>query len=934
MQPLSRSSTLPQLFEAQVGQTPSAVALIFNDLRLTYAQLNRQANRLARVLVDDGIGPGAIVAVAATRAPQTIVAMLAVLKCGAAYLPLDPEHPRERLTFMLDDARPATILATSDVLTQPDLGWPRIRLDDTRMVAAMAKRHDTDLGSAETLGPVHSSDVAYVIYTSGSTGRPKGVAVSHTGIPYLASSQVARFRVTPQSRILQFAPLSFDASVSEICMALLSGAALVIASPKRLHPGKALAGLVREMGVTHLTLPPSALAAMPAASLASVETLVVAGESCPPALVAQWSVGRRMINAYGPTETTVCATMSEPLSGAVAPPLGTPVEGTAVYVLDPSMRECAPDVAGELHVAGPTLALGYLGRPDLTAQSFVDNPFGPPGSRLYRTGDMAVRRGDGSLHFLRRRDDQVKIRGFRVEPGEVEHVLLHHPAIAQASVVAGPGPGGDLQLTGHVSLIPGASEDNSSMRRYVAARLPQYMVPARIEILDALPVTRHGKVDRTALPASSSGTGVGARNAAPPTSLAREEAELGALYAAVLGLERVSPHDSFFELGGHSLAAVRLVTEIHQVLQVEVELDEVYEFPTVAALNKLITTRGGPSTPSPDPLDGGSLRPRSLHLVPLAGSGADHVFCIHAVDGGVSQYRELARQLAPEVTVHGVTAIDLERRALPPSSLHAIAASYIDQVQQLQPSGPYHLVGWSSGGLLAYEMACQLAAQGLKVGSVTVLDSWRPASQRPWRRYDTVDASGWTAGERNAQWHFFLTKFLPHFHALEVADPEHEFWPVFNGLGNQDKYDAVRTLVHEAVPAAPRLSADELAYVFDVILRQDTAVATYQAARYNGEIDLYVTDFESRRTDTLAYWESMHPGVIHSRHLPGDHAAVVELPGVARVARTIMEHVRSAVVLCVPKTPSTSCDQAIFVDQATDASLSSDAVPRKIHRLW
>jgi len=897
-------AALPQLFEAQASRAPSAVALAFNDLRVTYAQLNSQANRLARVLVDAGIGPGAIAAVAATRSPHTIVAMLAAAKCGAAYAPLDPEQPRERLAFIVGDARPATILATADAAAQLDPGWPSMCVDDTRMAAAMAQRDGTDLSDTERLGPLRSDAAAYVIYTSGSTGRPKGVVVSHTGIAHLVSSQAARFGVTPRSRVLQFAPLSFDASISEICMALLRGACVVIAPRKRLLPGKALAELVRDAAVTHLTLPPSALAAMPVSALASVATLVVAGEACPPALVAQWSVGRRMINAYGPTETTVCATMSEPLSGAVVPPLGTPVRGTTVYVLDASLRECAPGAAGELYVAGPSLALGYLGRPGLTAQRFVASPFGPPGSRMYGTGDLAVRRADGSLHFLGRIDDQVKIRGFRVEPREVEQVLLSHPAIAQAAVVARPGPGGDLRLIGYVALVSHATQDAASLRRHVAAHLPHYMVPAHIVVLDALRVTHHGKVDRAALPALAPGAGHGARDGTLRETPAREEAELAAFYAEVLGIEGASTQDSFFELGGHSLSAMQLVRKIRETFGVDVELDEVYEFPTVEALAKLITARGWPPAPSAGPARGRPQRARSPHLLLLAGSGADapvghpvdhpvdQLVCVHAVDGSVSPYRELARQLAPEVTVYGITAIDLQCRALPQPSLQAIAASYIDQMRQLQPSGPYHLAGWSSGGLLAYEMACQLAAQGQQVGSITALDAWKPQPRRPWRRYDTVRAGQWTAGERNAQWRFFLTKYLPQFHTLEIADPLHSFWPALDAMDHRDKHDAVMALARDAVPTAPRLTAEELGYVFEVILLQDCAVATYQPSPYNGSVDVYVTEFESRGPDTLAYWESIPTGAINSRKLPGDHAAVVELPGVAQVAGTILAHIR------------------------------------------
>lgn len=445
MRPRSLPLTAPRLFEAQVRRMPSALALLAGSYRLTYAQLNGKANQLARILVARGARPGTIVAVAATRRPQAIISILAVLKSGAAYLPLDLYHPRDQLDFMLRDARPAIVLVTADVADELDVDWPRYCVDAPAVWAEVARGAETDLTDWQRFRSLHATDPAYLIYTSGSVGQPNGVLVPHRGIPYLAASQVARYAVTAQSRVLQFAPLTLDASVSEIFMALSAGACLVMAAPWQLRPGQDLARLAEQAGITHLTLPPSALAAMPTGSLASVRTLVVSGEACPPALVAQWSPGRRMINAYGPTETTVCATISKPLSGAISPPLGTPVAGSAVYVVDEELRECPPEVPGELSVVGRSLALGYLGRPDLTAQRFVTDPFGPDssrgspvGGRMYRTGDMAVRRADGSLHHLGCGDGQVKVRGVRVEPGEVEQVLLGRPAVAQAAVLARP----------------------------------------------------------------------------------------------------------------------------------------------------------------------------------------------------------------------------------------------------------------------------------------------------------------------------------------------------------------------------------------------------------------------------------------------------------------------------------------------------------------
>ncbi|MFD5459280.1 amino acid adenylation domain-containing protein, partial [Streptomyces olivaceus] len=402
-------ASLPELFSARVAAVPDAVALVCGGDELTYGQLNVRANRFAHALIARGVGPEQVVAVALPRSVESVVAVLGVLKAGAAYLPVDPAYPAARVAFMLEDARPAVVV------------------DDPAAVTGTSGRPETDPDLA-----VDARHPAYVIYTSGSTGRPKGVVVSHTGVSGLVAAQAERLGLAPGSRVLQCASPSFDASFWDLCGAVLTGAALVLAPSE--DPLPALAD--RRLGITHVTLPPSALAAVESTGLTAT-TLVVAGEACTPELVARWAPGRRMFNAYGPTETTVCATMSAPLSpGAGAPPIGRPFAGLRVYVLDEQLRLVAPGVAGELYVAGPGLARGYLNRPALTAGRFVACPFGPAGTRMYRTGDVVRRRTDGELDYVGRADDQVKVRGFRVELGEVEAALAEHLDVAGAAVLA------------------------------------------------------------------------------------------------------------------------------------------------------------------------------------------------------------------------------------------------------------------------------------------------------------------------------------------------------------------------------------------------------------------------------------------------------------------------------------------------------------------
>ncbi len=452
--------TFPDLFEERAASHPDAVALRYEDVEMTYEQLDGRANQLARLLVERGTGPEQTVALALPRSPELVVAVLAVLKAGAAYLPVDPAYPAERIRFVLDDARPACLLTTStaaDGLPQPE-ALPCLLLDDSRTRDELAARSRDALRDEDRLAPLDPAHPAYVIYTSGSTGTPKGVVVTHTGVAGLAAAQREAFRVGQGSKVLQFASPSFDASFWEMCMSLLSGATLVLAPADKLLPGRPLASLVAEHGITHATLPPTALAAMEQEDegFRADTTLVVAGEACPGDLVERWSTGRTMINAYGPTETTVCATMSRPLSGGGVPPIGRPISNSRVRLLDDRLTPVPVGVVGELYLAGDALARGYLGRPALTAQRFTADPFGAPGSRMYRSGDRARWLPDGSLEFVGRADDQVKVRGFRIEPGEVENVLVQQADVAQAAVVAREDRPGDKRLVAYV--VPGVPE--------------------------------------------------------------------------------------------------------------------------------------------------------------------------------------------------------------------------------------------------------------------------------------------------------------------------------------------------------------------------------------------------------------------------------------------------------------------------------------------
>ncbi|MFE9434371.1 amino acid adenylation domain-containing protein [Streptomyces sp. NPDC006640] len=704
-------ATLPALFQSQVALTPRSPAVLASDTDLSYGELNERANRLAHHLIAHGVGPEQFVALALPRTAQTMVALLAVLKAGAAYMPVDPAYPADRIAYMLQDADPALVLTVAETERMLPEGsrTPRLVLDSPEVVAALESRPATDPTDRDRIGVLRQPHPAYIIYTSGSTGRPKGVVVTHANVANLVAWARDEFGEQRLAHVLFSTSLNFDVSVFEMFGPLLTGGRIEV-----LRDLLALGDRdTDDRSSVLVSGVPSALARIVSQGdvRAAAGTVVFCGE----ALTAQAATevrdelgAGRVYNIYGPTEATVYATVwstDAPVTGA--PSIGRPLHNTQTYVLDGGLRPAPAGVTGELYIAGAGLARGYFGRPDLTAGRFVADPFGPAGTRMYRTGDLARWSGEGLLEFLGRVDDQVKIRGFRIELGEIEAVLSRVAGLAQVAVLAREDQPGDKRLVAYVVAEPGNdAPETEALRAHAAGLLPEYMVPSAFVVLDRLPLTTNGKLNRRALPApvfAADAAGRGPRNP-------REEILCG-LFAEILGVPTVGIDDNFFELGGHSLLAVQLISRIRDVLGDGLAIRAVFAAPTVATLvDQLGRSSGG------EEFD--VLLPIKDH------GGGSSVFCVHPVSGIGWCYAPLAGIASPEHSVYALQARGLDGGGALPGSIQEMAADYVRQIRAVQESGPYHLMGWSFGGVVAHEMAVQLRARGERVETLALLDSY------------------------------------------------------------------------------------------------------------------------------------------------------------------------------------------------------------------
>ncbi|MDB4948389.1 MAG: tycC3 [Gemmatimonadetes bacterium] len=860
--------TVVDAFAAYAAAVPDAIAAELGESTVTYAELDARSNRLARLLRSRGVGPESPVALFLERSLETVVAWAGVLKAGGFVVPVDPDYPAERIAWMLEDSGARLALTQQRSIERLPASIDGIALDDAGVLDG--------IGSSSIDGSIDPASLAYAIYTSGSTGRPKGAAVTHANLAGYVAAVRQLHGLGAGDRVLHRTPASFDPSVSELWIALASGATLLVAQPGAHADPAALVRTVAERRATVVDVVPSLLAAMldePAfAGCEDLRLVLCGGEPLPPALATRFV--RRLphamlVNAYGPAETTVAATAQSVTIDDAGVSIGTPLPGVRVYVLDARGEPCPVGVSGELAIGGALVGRGYRGRPALTAERFVPDPFSvDPGARMYRTGDRARWTPAGVLEFLGRLDFQVKIRGQRIEPGEVEAALLADGSVRAAVVAARPGPAGDPRLVAWVVAAENVELSLDLLRAEMARRLPRHLVPSAFVVMDALPMAPGGKVDRAALAEPDAAGGDGYVEPYTPA-----EMEMADVWSEVLGVARIGAADDFFALGGHSLLAVRLMARIRERFGREVPLAELFRSPTLGALAAAVERAGGEG-PAPTLV--------ALH----AGGTRPPLFFVHPAGGTVFRYTDLARALGPDQPFYGIQARGVSDGAPPIDRMDEMVDHYAAAIRAAFPSGPYLVGGWSAGGPIAFALAARLREMGHDAPLAIVLDAIAPGhgdGPPPFDdvalylrfAYDLVGVDEAAAAGLEAQ--------------LRARPAEEREAAMGAWLGRGEA----------SVPAGVAAQIGRTVRVWAAI---DRILDQSRLPRFDGGVLLIESELGSpgheRPADGLAAgWAPHVGGRLEMRTVPGSHATFVLEPWVQEIAREISRAVDAVLSL-------------------------------------
>jgi amino acid adenylation domain-containing protein len=867
--------SLQRLFEEQAERTPASRAASFKGAALSYRELNERANRLAHRLLSLGVTPETLCAVHLERSPDMLVAILAVIKAGGAYLPLDPSYPKERLSFMLEDARPAILLTQRKLHGTLPANEARLIVVDNE--AEDFSRESIDNPACRLTG----ENLLYVAYTSGSTGRPKGVLGLHKGAVNRFRWMWEAYPFGAEEVSCQKTALSFVDSVWELFGALLKGVPTVIIPDEDVKDARRLVRTLADERVTRIVLVPSLLRSMLDAapelgqSLPRLKLCVSSGEALPLELCQRFlrsAPQAVLLNLYGSSEVSADATFFDTRKlkqDASFVPVGSPLDGVTVHILNEKLEPVGDGESGEIYVGGVCLARGYLNRPDLTAERFVADPLGS-GHRLYKTGDLGRLLPDGEIEFLGRADNQVKIRGFRIELAEIETALNEHEAVGQSVVVVREDASGNRRLMAYwVAKDAQKTATIKELREFLAAKLPDYMLPSGFVHLESLPLTPSGKVDRLALAATSPDPvpahPPGTPLESPRTSI---ESELKEIWEGLLGVSPIGIRDNFFELGGDSLLAVGMLLEVQDTLGKNIPLSALIHEGTIEHLAKVI--------------DAHTPEKKWSSLVEIQPLGdRTPLFFMHPIGGEVFGYGTLARYLGDNRPFYGIQARGLDGLEEPFTDMQAMAAHYVEIVRSVQPEGPYLLGGYSLGAVIAFEMAQQLYESGQEIAFLAVLDEEAPPPQG---RETGLKRAAHTA----QNFPYWLLDHVFKRPPREVtSDVKRHLKRVARNFGSRvslRRIEAHRENLEDMLDVAAL--PDNHRRVSEALFE---ALSGYTARSYRGRVTLFRTRAQPlfRALGKDKGWKELAAQGVDVRIVPGNHLNMYDEPHVQVLAREI-----------------------------------------------
>jgi amino acid adenylation domain-containing protein len=865
-----------ELFERQAAKTPDLTAVVYQGKTLSYRELNERANQVAHYLRKRGVGPEALVGVCLNRTPEMVIGLLGIWKAGGAYVPLDPAYPQDRLSYMLTDSAAKFLLTSSELKHLfPSAADKSILLDsDWSQISK-----ESSANPAPSAAP---SNLAYVMYTSGSTGEPKGAMILHSGLVNYLWWAIGAYRVEAERPVPVHSSISFDLTVTSLYPALLAGGHVELLQ-EDVGAQNLIAALKKpdhrslvKITPAHLELLSQQLSSEEAATV--TKTFVIGGEALLAENLVLWrefAPETRLINEYGPTETVVGCCVYEvraedPPTGPVL--IGRPIANTQLYILDGKLQPVPVGVKGDLYIGGAGVARGYLNRADLTQKKFIPDPFsGKSEARLYKSGDLARYRKDGTLEYLGRVDDQVKVRGYRIELGEIEAALAAYSGVQSCTVLAVEDTPGNKQLVAYAIPQGNRSLSAEDIKEFLKQSLPEYMVPAQFVFLESFPLTQNGKIDRKALPAPTHGNISAAHEFIAPST--ETEKKVAAMWAELLKVERIGIHDDFFDLGGHSLMAIKALSRIREEFDVDLPLATLLQAPTVAQLAALLHKE--------------DFTPTWSLLVPVrTGGSKPPLFLMHAHGGNVLDYHPLVNHLESDQPVYAFQARGLDGNLIKDATLEEMAAAYVAELRSFQPEGPYFIGGFCLGGLLALEAAEQLTAAGQKVALVIMVQSIHPeamdfkpqtpAFKRLWyqmRKRASLELENLSNGRKG-----YLRERLLHL------------WDVVRVRTSI----AYQNMTGKQLSMSPELSK---LYFFEALgVEHKKAMDTYRPAPYNGDVLVFRAgkQLAGLIADEHLGWDRTVRGKLEICEVPGHQQNLMLEPNVSQLAKELSVRLRAA----------------------------------------